>query len=69
MSKPLAATSVATSTGHELFANWTEPRGIGVEYYEFALGQALTEQAETNLQQAYEFIKRLLATDTVQWPD
>ena len=42
---------------------------LSIRGYEFGLGQALTEQAKTNLQQAYEFIKQLLATDTVQWPE
>jgi hypothetical protein len=37
--------------------------------YEFGLGQALTEQAELNLQQGYDFIKQLLATDLKQWPE
>lgn len=36
--------------------------------YEFGLGQALTEQAELNLQQGYDFIKQLLTTDLKQWP-
>ena len=37
--------------------------------YEFGLGQALTAQAELNLQQGYDFIKQLLATDLKKWPE
>lgn len=40
---------------------------LTIRGYEFGLGQALTEQAQTNLQQGYEFIKRLLVTDIKQW--
>ena len=42
---------------------------LTIRGYEFGLGQALTEQAELNLQQGYEFIKQLLATDFEQWPE
>jgi hydrogenase maturation protease len=41
---------------------------LTIRGYEFGLGQALTEQAELNLQQGYDFIKQLLATDFEQWP-
>ena len=41
---------------------------FSIRGYEFGLGQAITEQANINLQQGYEFIKRLLATDIAQWP-
>ena len=41
---------------------------LSIRGYEFELGQSLTEQAKINLQQAYEFIKKLLATDVTQWP-
>ena len=40
---------------------------LSIRGYEFELGQAITEQANINLQQGYEFIKRLLATDIAQW--
>lgn len=41
---------------------------LTIRGYEFGLGQALTEQAELNLQQGYDFIKQLLTTDFEQWP-
>ena len=41
---------------------------LTIRGYEFGLGQALTAQAELNLQQGYDFIKQLLATDFEQWP-
>ena len=41
---------------------------LTIRGYEFGLGQALTEQAELNLLQGYDFIKQLLATDFEQWP-
>jgi len=41
---------------------------LSIRGYEFELGQAVTEQANINLQQGYEFIKRLLTTDIAQWP-
>lgn len=37
--------------------------------YEFGLGQLISEQANINLQQGYEFIKRLLVTDVSRWPE
>ena len=42
---------------------------LTIRGYEFGLGQSLTEQAKTNLQQGYEFIKQLLVTDIEQWPE
>jgi hydrogenase maturation protease len=42
---------------------------LTVRGYEFGLGQAMTEQANTNLQHAFAFVKRLLATDIDQWSD
>ncbi|NOQ87289.1 MAG: hydrogenase maturation protease [Gammaproteobacteria bacterium] len=42
---------------------------LSIRGYQFGLGQALSEQAKINLQQSYEFIETLLATDTRQWPD
>ena len=42
---------------------------LTIRGYEFGLGQALTEQAELNLQQGYDFIKQLLVTDPKQWPE
>ena len=41
---------------------------LTIRGYEFGLGQALTEQAKINLQQGYEFINKLLATDITRWP-
>lgn len=41
---------------------------LTIRGYEFGLGQALSKQAELNLQQGYDFIKQLLATDFGQWP-
>ena len=41
---------------------------LTIRGYEFGLGQVISEQANINLQQSYEFIKRLLATDITQWP-
>lgn len=41
---------------------------LTIRGYEFGLGQALSEQAELNLQQGYDFIRQLLTTDLVQWP-
>ena len=41
---------------------------LTIRGYEFGLGQALTDQAGLNLQQGYDFIKQLLATDLKQWP-
>lgn len=40
---------------------------IAIRGYEFDLGQKITEQAMINLQQAYEFIKKLLATNHKYW--
>ena len=42
---------------------------LTIRGYEFGLGQVITEQANINLQQGYEFIKRLLVTDIEQWPE
>jgi len=36
--------------------------------YEFGLGHPMTEQANTNLQQGYEFIKQLLENSVEKWP-
>lgn len=41
---------------------------LTIQGYEFGLGQALTEQAKINLQQAYELIRQLLVTDIDRWP-
>lgn len=35
--------------------------------YEFGLGQEMTPQAKLNMQQAYNFVKKLLVTDSRQW--
>jgi hydrogenase maturation protease len=40
---------------------------LTIRGYEFGLGQALSEQAELNLQQGYDFIRQLLTTDFEQW--
>jgi hypothetical protein len=42
---------------------------LTIRGYEFDLGQAITEQAKTNLQQGYEFIKRLVESDVENWPE
>lgn len=41
---------------------------LTIRGYEFALGQDMTEQAKSNLQHAFDFIKKLLSTDYDQWP-
>jgi len=41
---------------------------LTIRGYEFDLGEGLTEQAEINLQQSFEFIKKLLKTSIEQWP-
>ena len=40
---------------------------LTIRGYEFALGQAMTEQAGNNLQQGFKFIKKLLETDVGDW--
>ncbi len=42
---------------------------LTVRGYQFNLGDALSSQARTNLQQAYDFSKKLLSLDIEQWPD
>ena len=42
---------------------------LSIRGYKFTLGQEMTRQAKTNLQQAYEFINKLLITDAKYWPD
>ena len=42
---------------------------LTIRGYEFGLGQSISEPAKVNLQQSYEFIKKLLATDIEQWPE
>ena len=42
---------------------------LSIRGYEFGLGESISEQAKMNLQQSYEFIKKLLATDIGQWPE
>jgi hydrogenase maturation protease len=42
---------------------------LTIRGYEFALGQLMTEQAKMNLQQSYQFIKRLLETDVENWQE
>lgn len=42
---------------------------LTIRGYEFALGQHMSEQAELNLQLAYDFTRELLATDIAQWPE
>ena len=42
---------------------------ITIRGYEFDLGQTISEQAMINLQQAYEFIKNLLAVDNHDWSE
>lgn len=42
---------------------------LTIRGYQFGLGQALTEQAKINLQQAYTFLNSLLATDFKHWLD
>jgi hydrogenase maturation protease len=40
---------------------------LTIRGYQFELGQDLSEQAKINLQQAYEFVNKLLETDTRYW--
>ena len=42
---------------------------LTIRGYEFGLGKELSAQGKTNLQQAYEFIKRLVESDVVNWPE
>lgn len=42
---------------------------LTVRGYEFSLGQPITEQAIINLQQSYEFIKRLVESDVESWSE
>ncbi|NOQ90787.1 MAG: hydrogenase maturation protease [Gammaproteobacteria bacterium] len=42
---------------------------LSIRGYEFGLGKVISDQANINLQQGYEFIKRLLATDLARWPE
>jgi hydrogenase maturation protease len=41
---------------------------LTIRGYEFGLGQALTEQARWNLQQGFDFVKKLLSTSIENWP-
>jgi hydrogenase maturation protease len=40
---------------------------LTIRGYEFGLGQTMTEQAVVNLQQSFEFVKKLLETDVGDW--
>lgn len=40
---------------------------LTIRGYEFDLGQGMTEQAEINLQQSFEFVKQLLKTRIDKW--
>ena len=40
---------------------------LTIRGYEFDLGQGMTEQAEANLQQSFEFVKQLLKTRIDKW--
>ena len=40
---------------------------LTIRGYEFGLGQAITEQAQKNLDQGFTFTKRLLETDVEDW--
>ncbi|MBE9559600.1 MAG: hydrogenase maturation protease [Proteobacteria bacterium] len=42
---------------------------LTIRGYQFGLGQDLSEQAKINLQQGYEFVNKLLATDLKLWPE
>lgn len=42
---------------------------LTIRGYEFGLGQVMSEQANLNLQLAYDFTKKLLTTDIAQWPE
>jgi len=42
---------------------------LAIRGYEFGLGQVMSAQAKMNLQQGYDFIRRLLVTDIKQWPE
>ncbi len=41
---------------------------LTIRGYEFGLGQGLTEQARWNLQQGFDFVKKLLSTNVESWP-
>lgn len=40
---------------------------LTIRGYDFELGEGMTEQAENNLQQSFEFVKKLLKTDVENW--
>lgn len=42
---------------------------LTIRGYEFDLGEGLSEQAEMNLEQAYEFIRELLEIDVENWTE
>ena len=42
---------------------------LSIRGYEFGLGQDMTRQAQENLQQAFEFINKLVATDVEDWDE
>lgn len=41
---------------------------LTIRGYEFALGQEMSQLAKSNLQQGFELIKKLLTTNSEQWP-
>jgi len=42
---------------------------LSIRGYEFGLGQEMTRQAQENLQQAFQFINKLVATDVEDWDE
>jgi len=40
---------------------------LTIRGYDFELGEGMTEQAEKNLQQSFDFVKKLLNTDIEKW--
>ena len=42
---------------------------LTIRGYEFGLGEGMTEQANENLQQSFEFIKELLDINIKNWPN
>jgi len=42
---------------------------LTIRGYEFGLGQEMTRQARENLQQAFQFINKLVATDVEDWDE
>lgn len=41
---------------------------LTIRGYEFGLGRAITEQGRWNLQQSFDFVKKLLAANVENWP-